>query len=147
MFAPVPKFLIIAAAAVLVLVPVREAAPPNLNGKKCFVAGDCDWGDLAPDAEIIPGVTAKEFSKQMWAIVEAVTGPVQKIYDDPGGNVGGFGTFIGSMQAEVPNTKFLASVRLPARSFSVLLTNPTCVWVQRLASDFIRRAKKTAPLP
>jgi hypothetical protein len=33
MFAPVPKFLIIAATAVLVLVPVSEADPPNLDGK------------------------------------------------------------------------------------------------------------------
>src|SRR6266511_3470996 len=59
------------------------------------------------------------------------------------------GTYIGSMQAEVPSTKFSASVRLPARSFSVLLTNPTCAWVQRLASDFIRRTNQTrrTPLP
>src|SRR5262249_46214918 len=90
MFAPVPKFLIIAATAVLVLVPVREADPPNRDGN-CVVATDCDWLDQFPDGEIIPGVTLRQFRKDMQAIADAALaafGPVQKIYDDPGGTIG-----------------------------------------------------------
>jgi hypothetical protein len=64
-----PVFTAIVFVAVLVL--VLEADTPNLE-----------------DQEIMPGVTLRQFGKEMQAIADAAFGPVQKIYDDPGGTLG-----------------------------------------------------------
>jgi hypothetical protein len=87
------------AAAVLVLIGMRSAETPNLGemdkdgAKVCVIAGDCNWGDQVPDElagtiEIEPGVTLKQFRKDIQDVIDAVTGPVYKIYDEPGGVIG-----------------------------------------------------------
>jgi hypothetical protein len=87
------------AAAVLVLIGMRSAETPNLGemdedgAKVCVIAGDCNWGDQVPDElagtiEIEPSVTLKQFRKDIQDAIDAVTGPVFKIYDAPGGSIG-----------------------------------------------------------
>ena len=82
-----PVLTAIVFVAVLVLVLVREADSPNLDGN-CVVASDCNWEDQFPDGEVVPGVTVKQFRKDIQDAIDAVTGPVFKIYDAPGGSIG-----------------------------------------------------------
>jgi len=73
--------LLTAIVFVAVLVLVLVADSPNLD----------EYPDLYADLEIMPGVTVKQFRKDMQDIADAALaafGPVQKIYDDPGGILG-----------------------------------------------------------
>jgi hypothetical protein len=66
--------LLTAIVFVAVLVLVLVADSPNLE-----------------DLEIMPGVTVRQFRKDMQDIADAALaafGPVQKIYDSPGGTIG-----------------------------------------------------------
>jgi hypothetical protein len=94
--------VIASAAAVLVLIGVRSAETPNLGemdedgAKVCVIAGDCNWGDQIPDEhagtiEIEPGVTLKQFGKDLQDVIDVTIRELKRdgfvvINDNPGGN-------------------------------------------------------------
>ena len=72
-----------AAASALVLIGVRSAETPNLGeldedgAKVCIIADDCTWGEQIPDEfagtiEIKPGVTLKQFRKDIQDVIDAL---------------------------------------------------------------------------
>jgi hypothetical protein len=92
----------------LVLIGVRSAETPNLGemdedgAKVCIIADDCTWGEQIPDEfagtiEIEPGVTLKQFRKDIQDIVDAFNKEFKRdglvvIDYDPGGELGTFWT-------------------------------------------------------
>ena len=91
-----------AAACALVLIAVRSAETPNLGemdedgAKVCIIADDCTWGEQIPDEfagtiEIEPGVTLKQFRKDIQDVIDVTIRALKRdgfvvINDDPGGN-------------------------------------------------------------
>jgi hypothetical protein len=90
-----------AAASALVLIETPNLGEMDKDGAKvCIIADDCTWGEQIPDEfagtiEIKPGVTLKQFRKDIQDIIDVVDVTIRElkrdgfvvINDNPGGNL------------------------------------------------------------